>query len=297
MGELILCSVYTQLTRARAQAGPKKDIQLTEVDLVMGVHFTSQIVNPPYIRRPSLLTLPMLKDLYTSKPHFAISIVSDCRPQFRNAYLDHLTDYLGPDRIHRYGDCGNHALPPKPINNAIKVIQNYKFYLSFENTIQDGYVTEKLFTVLRMRILPVYLGALDAPNITLANSPCFVRVSDFPTPKHLAEHLLRLDRDANEYNKYFQWRSNPSLFDPSYLDLVANKAPGKDENSWYKSAGAKFNRRALCCRLCDGELLAKLKVEHDQAQYVVHEKWTDSQIQKVFFKTGMARPGSQARLD
>jgi hypothetical protein len=271
------------------------NVQSREFDINFGIHFTSQIVNPNYLRRPKTLLkasklFPFLP--FEKRTEFAISIMSDCGVSFRNDFLLHLQEYLGESRVHRFGDCGNRKLPPKPIQNAARVISRYKFYLSFENNIQDGYVTEKLFTVLNMQILPVYLGAMNAPNITV--TPSYIRASDYASPKELAKYLIYLADHADEYAKYHSWRNENAgpVFDPSYLRLVAKKYPGKRESQYHRSR--RMSRRSTCCRLCDLALLDRLSEErasHAENQDVVRAKWTELAISQRIFHRGRKRPG------
>ena len=122
-------------------------------DFEMGVHYYSGLNNPQFLRTPIQLQnlvfppdppLPFLS--FEKRTGFALSIISDCGARsLRDSYIHFLEINLGPGRVHKYGKCGDRALPPKPVQNAAKLISTYKFYLSMENTIQQGYITEKLF--------------------------------------------------------------------------------------------------------------------------------------------------------
>ncbi|NJL83920.1 MAG: hypothetical protein HC890_15080 [Chloroflexaceae bacterium] len=46
----------------------------------------------------------------------------------------------------------------------IEVIRNYRFLLCFENSRDDGYVTEKIFSALFAGVVPIYFGACDVSN-------------------------------------------------------------------------------------------------------------------------------------
>jgi len=202
----------------------------------MGVHHYSGILNPVFLRGPTA----MMNGHRTSdgsylafvpveqRTNFALSVISDCNtPSFRKLYISELLMKLGHEKIHQYGKCGNMHLPPKPIERAMKVISTYKFYLAFENTIMNGYVTEKLTSVLMMNVLPVYYGTLDAPNIT--KTPSYIRASDFKTPGALAEYMLYLNKNHTAYMAYHAWRTDASLFDDEYLDTIQNRVPGPVE--------------------------------------------------------------------
>lgn len=105
---------------------------------------------------------------------------------------------LGKNKLHEYGDCGDgtHVLP----RHSFAKVSEYKFYLSFENTIVDGYVTEKLYDRLRYGPIPVYYGAPDVMNITKKIS--FINANNFKSPEALAKYLLFLDGHPKEYMKY-----------------------------------------------------------------------------------------------
>jgi hypothetical protein len=271
--------------------------QKNQFDLGMGVHFMSGIVNPNYLRRPRTLVAKSFFEFlpFKQRTEFALSIISNCAANSeRQTYIGHLTDYLGSERIHQYGACGNRKLPPAPIKNAAKVIAKYKFYLSFENTIQHGYVSEKLFTVLNMQLLPVYMGAMNVPNITKV--PSFIKAHDYNSPKELAEYLLYLDSHPEAYARYHLWRKDTSLFTEDYLELVKRKFPGQQELRFYKS-GKGVLRTAGCCRLCNlpflDEEIAK-RTDKDLVQHILSKE----QIDKEFFGGSLHhRPGQKARLD
>ena len=86
-----------------------------------------------------------------------------------------------------------------------KIIENkYKFYLSFENSLCSDYVTEKLFRKLSLDIVPVVMGGADYNKKAPPKS--FIDVMDFESPGHLAEFLLDLDKNDEEYLSYFWWK-------------------------------------------------------------------------------------------
>ena len=65
--------------------------------------------------------------LNTEPVYFAVYVSSHCpTPSLRERYLNELIDQLGSKRVHRYGSCGNRQLPPPPIQNAYKLLAQYK---------------------------------------------------------------------------------------------------------------------------------------------------------------------------
>ena len=113
---------------------PNELFQRDLLDFEIGTHHTAGILNPHWFLPPSDL---LSGRLFTSEKipflpleerrGFAMSIISHCEaPSMRDQYLRHLIRALGATKVHRYGECGNRKLPPRPISNAAKLIANYK---------------------------------------------------------------------------------------------------------------------------------------------------------------------------
>ena len=126
----------------------------------------------------------------------------------RTKYVAELMKYLD---VHCYGRCLRNRQLPTMMDNyqgKLNTISNYKFDLALENAIAKDYVTEKFFDPLNVGCVPVYLGA---PNIDdfAPGENCFINVSDFQSPRYLAEYLLWLNNSDEEYQKFFTWKQQP----------------------------------------------------------------------------------------
>ena len=84
--------------------------------------------------------------------------------------------------------------------------KQYKFYLSFENSLCDQYVTEKLFLRMKWKMVPIVMGRAPYHEIVPPNS--YINIKDFKDPKSLAKYLLKLDKNPEEYLSYFWWREH-----------------------------------------------------------------------------------------
>lgn len=131
-----------------------------------------------------------------------------------------------------YGGCG----PLKCARNAshwlsepecyVQLSSQYKFYLSFENSICHDYVTEKFFNILQYDMVPVVLGGADYASIAPPNS--YIDTKWFKSPADLAAYLHLLDGHDNLYKKFFEWKSKyvvesgvPQMSRHAFCDLCA----------------------------------------------------------------------------
>lgn len=91
------------------------------------------------------------------------------------------------------------------------VLSEYKFYLSLENSICEDYITEKFFDVaFQNNAVPIIFGGSWYEKfVPRKDMPSFISASDFESPKDLARYLIYLDRNDEEYLKYFEWRKVP----------------------------------------------------------------------------------------
>jgi hypothetical protein len=146
-------------------------------------------------------------------------------------------------------------------------------------------MTEKLLETLTLPVLPVYYGHPNVINIT--NTPSFIKASDFPSAEALAKHLVYLDENVDEYNKYHVWRKQRNPFAREYLDLFQNRIAGPLEVEKYafapglKDTGSRetnvqnAQRRALCCRLCDKDFVKQAKASRTR---LTPDAWTTDEI-------------------
>ena len=146
--------------------------------------------------------------------------------------------------------------------------RDYKFYLSFENSFCEQYVTEKFFKRMNQSVVPIVMG--KAPYSQIAPPNSYINVQDFPNPKALADYLLKLDKSPEDYLSYFWWKKQ------------------------YVSRAQPSGHKALLCQLCD-KLNSNQppKVYHDLSQWWTQDshcekkgtfKWTQT-VQSWFMET------------
>lgn len=126
----------------------------------------------------------------------------------RETYVEELKKYVPVDI---FGGCGPFQCPkdgPTGMSDLScyeHVEQNYKFYLSFENSLCNEYVTEKFFMPLQYAVVPITLGKANYSSFAPPHS--FINAMEY-SPKQLADFLLLLDSNDNLYAEYFRWKND-----------------------------------------------------------------------------------------
>ena len=96
--------------------------------------------------------------------------------------------------------------------------KNYKFYLSFENSLCKDYISEKFWKTLfsQAYFVPVALGGLSVDEYTAIAPPdSFIHAYNFSSISQLGNYLRYLIEHDDAYNRYHQWREHfyTTLFD------------------------------------------------------------------------------------
>ncbi|CAF2880393.1 unnamed protein product [Rotaria sp. Silwood2] len=130
-----------------------------------------------------------------------VAIVSNCGgSSSRLDYIKELKKYISVDI---YGKCGQRC--PDVSNCRQFAYSSYKFYLSFENSLCDEYVTEKFFFAIdSAQIIPIVLGWARYDHYIPSTG--YIDVRNFTTSRELATYIDYLDRNTTAYLEYFQWR-------------------------------------------------------------------------------------------
>ncbi|CAN2391718.1 3-galactosyl-N-acetylglucosaminide 4-alpha-L-fucosyltransferase activity [Pristimantis euphronides] len=174
------------------------------INLTMSYRADSDIFSPYGWLEPNqqdvIFTIP-------PKTKLVAWAVSNWNPQSRRVrYYQELKKYLSVDIY------GNQHLP-LPRNQHKNTLSKYKFYLAFENSIHEDYITEKLWkNALAAGCVPVVLGPPRKNYERFIPKDSFIHVEDFSTAEELAKYILRLDKDEKAYQRYFTWRSRLHSF-------------------------------------------------------------------------------------
>lgn len=168
----------------------------------MTYRFDSDIVrrNAKVVKKKTKYVLPT-KEQVRSKKRSVAWIVSNCKSVDRREQLaKNLAKHIDVDI---YGKCGTLKCPEDQ-DCYEYVANNYRFYLSFENSHCRDYTTEKFFKTLESDIIPVVYGGGDYASFAPPRS--YINVEDFDSAEILASYLKILEQDLDSYLEYFEWK-------------------------------------------------------------------------------------------
>mmetsp|Transcript_15608 Transcript_15608/g.25858 ORF Transcript_15608/g.25858 Transcript_15608/m.25858 type:complete len:520 (+) Transcript_15608:107-1666(+) len=137
-------------------------------------------------------------------------------------------------KIHSYGAClRNKQEPPSNkwrFNAKVDLARKYRFTIAFENSDEPYYVTEKPYQALIAGSVPIFMGGSNMEHF-FPTRDSFIQVRDFETPKALAEHILALAANEEEYQNRLAWKTQGTTQD-------------------FRSLVADVNNVSSSCRLC-----------------------------------------------
>ena len=152
-------------------------------------------INPPE---------PVTTNFAKKKKYLVAWPVSNCNPKVRLEYALELQKYI-PLTV--YGGCGrffkDHGDCTRKRNDCLEKLSLYKFILSFENEFCHDWMTEKYWRVIKVESVPVVMGE-NFEGLAIPNS--YIDVNKFGSIKALADYLLYLDKNDEEYNKFFAYK-------------------------------------------------------------------------------------------
>ncbi|KAK5986812.1 Fucosyl transferase [Trichostrongylus colubriformis] len=128
------------------------------------------------------------------------------------------------------------------------LIATHRFYISFENSLCNDYITEKFYSRISQLLVPVVVKRriYEAADIPPGS---FVALDDFNSIKELGNYLNFLRKNDTEYLRYFEWIKHYRL------------------PSTYKS-------NALC-KLCEDIHRKEAFVVEDIIQHYIHNQCLD----------------------
>ncbi|XP_069106759.1 alpha-(1,3)-fucosyltransferase C-like isoform X2 [Argopecten irradians] len=125
-------------------------------------------------------------------------------PSGRDQFVRSLRKFINVDI---YSRNGLRKCPTRQIKDCFKLLRDqYKYYLSFENSLCRDYVTEKCFKIYAhlADVIPVVRGVEDYSLFVPPNS--YIDTAKFSNISSLAQLQMELVNNRTAFENYFQWR-------------------------------------------------------------------------------------------
>ncbi|XP_014360625.2 alpha-(1,3)-fucosyltransferase C-like [Papilio machaon] len=156
-----------------------------------------------------------------NKSKAAAWLVSNCNGRSgRDEIVKHLQKHLRRYEltVDIYGYCGPYKCPRELMYSCLNMLgQKYYFYLSFENSFAEDYVTEKLLTALNHNMIPIVYGGADYSRFLPPNT--YLDALQMK-PQELANTIAQLITTPEQYGQYFWWKSQYTYAHPQTMDTV-----------------------------------------------------------------------------
>ena len=206
---------------------------------------TDSDVQQPYGTLETLET-PIEKDynkLFLHKTKFAVWIVSHCATHSkREDFVREMQKYVFVDI---YGKCGRRFQ-----TDVASLVKEYKFFLSFENSLCPDYVTEKLFNYFGLDIIQVVRGGVDYDK--LLPNDTFINTAKFPDVKALTQYLIDVGSDQERYVGYIRRKAayksykGDFTYENSMCDLCRKLNQKNSYRNSYKDIHEYIQKTKVC---------------------------------------------------
>ena len=187
---------------------------LKKADIRIDHHIASEIT------LTEACAIPWREGLYKtpdpSKRKGIAVFVSNCGAQWRTNYILELAKHI---HIDSYGKCWHNVSDPPDRDRqtvGFDPAEKYRMMITFENTINKDYITEKISTSYKAGAIPVYWGPPEIYLWTPGNHT-FIDPQRFKGPKELAEYLRRVDEDDDLF-RYHTTNFNYSIAGKTHVE-------------------------------------------------------------------------------
>lgn len=138
------------------------------------------------------------RDDLKQKTGFCNFIYSNSNTQTnRDEFFDRLSDYKRVDSGGRHrNNIGG------PVDDKVEWQSHYKFSIAFENSIQNGYQTEKLIEAFAARTIPIYFG--NPKVLSEINPDSFIICNSIDEFDDVIQRVKAIDNDDDLYMKMLQ---------------------------------------------------------------------------------------------
>lgn len=159
----------------------------------------------------------------TIPPKFCCFITKMEKPE-RMDYFHRLSNYKKVDSL---GPCLNNTgiiAPHRDSQEFFKMVTQYKFIITFENSQIENYVTEKIFHGYFSMIIPIYWGSKTITS--MFNNDSFIYINEY-NEKDITQSINRIIELDNDDDLYLKTVNKPVFADSfdidSYFDNISKQ--------------------------------------------------------------------------
>lgn len=170
----------------------------------------------------TLLNKNKISSLNIEKKRFCAFVVSSNSSLERISFFKQLSKYK---KVDSYGKVFKNIDSPIYYDwkENYKMFENYKFVICFENSFNEGYLTEKILNVFLGKSLPIYRGDPDIKKYF--NTKSFINYDDYGSYKKMIAKIIELDKNDKEYLKVlnepcFKENKVPKIFKEKEKELI-----------------------------------------------------------------------------
>lgn len=188
---------------------PNQFDQVSSYDFEMSYRLSSD-VSAIYFGFWMDLLKPVTDFPWASREPAVLFLASHCSSISRREKLvEMLQEHVRVDSLSK---CMHNRDWPLDIDRSDKlaILRRYRVYLAAENSIEQDYVSEKVYDGLIAGAVPVYLGAPNIDKFVPQNSVITIR-QNFTSKDvaEIAEIVKRIFTDENEYDKWTSFKHKP----------------------------------------------------------------------------------------
>jgi hypothetical protein len=130
--------------------------------------------------------------------------------------------------LSKFGECDTIDIHRAQLKNAscyhsdefLNLIQQYKFAFVCENSLNDGYITEKIFNCFFARSIPIYNGSRKIESYF--NKDTFINFNDMDNLSQHIPLIIKLRTDETLYNKTISSPKINNYDDENYGERLSN---------------------------------------------------------------------------
>jgi len=180
------------------------------------------------------------------KTKFCAFVFSNPHCATRNRFSEILSHQMHVEAAGRLLS-GSSAAPPRVDNFVFTVIEFYrpfKFVVAFENSLSLHYASEKLWTAIHAKTVPIYWG--NPHMVTYFNPERFINAFDFDNLESLARHVMRVHENDALYLRYLSApNTTPRQEHPRFRRRESSKRTRILEGQFRKKRKRLRDNRAL----------------------------------------------------